>query len=522
MAEKIKSNLISVNFLYAIAISEGAVVMAVELLGAKMVAPFYGNSLHVWASVLGLTLVGLAGGYFTGGKLSEKFSNKKTLFYVLSIAAVLVLIMPHWGRFIMEKTLDIPFVIGSIISGMLFILPPLFCLGMISPIIINLISEQNPHPGKISGKVYGISTIGGVFMTFFIAFYLIPELGLKISAYISGIFLAIFPLIYFLKNKKFVPILILIFSVLAVASNAKNQKLNKSSEKILYQNDGIQGQILITDEFSTGKRTLYVNSISQTLMHMPTMRSLWRYIHRIAMYSSIKPAGANVLICGLGGGALVKEMQSLGFNVEVVELDDRIEYAAKKYFGLDKNTNVNIDDARHFINSCKKSYDIIIIDISAGENQPSNVYTVECFKKIETLLKNDGIIFVHYQNVIEGEKSIATRSIGKTILASNLKCKLLNTREDLYSVNEVMFFCSKQDIDLTTYSFERRDKFVDPYQFPIGQNVYINNYSFDNGVVLTDDRPIMEMLHQNTIKIIRGDAIKDMIPKLKKKTITII
>ena len=34
--------------------------MATELFGAKMLAPFFGSSLYVWATVLAMTLGGLA------------------------------------------------------------------------------------------------------------------------------------------------------------------------------------------------------------------------------------------------------------------------------------------------------------------------------------------------------------------------------------------------------------------------------------------------------------------------------
>lgn len=514
MVKKDSVSQVNVKRLYTIAFSEGAAVMAVELVGAKMIAPFYGTSLYVWASVLGLTLIGLAGGYFIGGQLSKKYSNNKLLFTILTIAAVLILIMPQWGNFVMERNLGPSFLTGTIISGIFFILPPLFCLGMISPIIINLISGQDQNPGKISGIVYGVSTIGGVFMTFFTAFYLIPEWGLKASAYCIGALLAVFSVVYFIRNKKITPIAILLFMVVIIA--AKSQKLEELNlnEKVLYTSDGILGQVLVTEDVANAKRTLYVNNIPQTLMHVPTGRSLWRYIHRIAMYSSVKPQGSNVLICGLGGGALGKELQNLGFNVEFVELDERIEYTAKKFFNLNSKTKVHIDDARHYINSCSKSYDIVIIDTSTGETQPSNVYTVECLKRVNKLLKNDGMMFLHYQNVIEGEGSEATRSIGKTIVAADFKCKLLNTRENLKEINEVMFFCSKKDLKLEQFTFERRDTFADPYKFPIKQNLFVKNYSFNKGVVLTDDTPKMEFLHQNTIKLTREDAINRVLSKI--------
>ena len=50
---------------------EGAVVMVAELCGAKLLAPIFGSSLYVWASVMGITLGALASGYFYGGWLSD-------------------------------------------------------------------------------------------------------------------------------------------------------------------------------------------------------------------------------------------------------------------------------------------------------------------------------------------------------------------------------------------------------------------------------------------------------------------
>jgi predicted membrane-bound spermidine synthase len=507
---KTSTTIATVNrkLLFIIAFFEGAAVMAVELVGAKMVGPYYGNSLYVWASVLGLTLVGLASGYFVGGYASKKIENNKLLYSVLFFAAVLILIMPQWGAFVMEKNMDVSFVTGTVISGFLFLLPPLFCLGMVSPIIINLMTGQEQIAGKVSGTVYGVSTIGGVFMTFFIAFYLIPVYGLKLSAYCTGFLLIAFSLIHFVRARKGVPVVLFFLTIIVMAAKAKDVIALPSNEKVLYKNDGILGQVLVTEDSNAGKRTLYVNNIPQTLMHIATGRSLWRYIHRISLCASVKPAGSKVLVCGLGGGALAAELKNLGLEVEFVELDQRIADTAKEFFQLDPSAQVTIDDARHFINSCTKQYDILIIDTSAGETQPLNVYTVECFEKLNKLLKEDGMLLVHYQNSIEGDGSVATRSIGKTIQKAGFQVKLLNTRENLTEINEVMFFGSKKDLDLEKEAFERRDRFGDPYKFSTGNKLFIKGYDFKKGFVLTDDCPKMDFLHQNTIKVTREGAMK--------------
>jgi hypothetical protein len=64
--------------IYLFAVLEGATVMAVELISARMVAPYFGSSLYVWATVIGFTLVALAIGYFAGGVIADKYSVPDT------------------------------------------------------------------------------------------------------------------------------------------------------------------------------------------------------------------------------------------------------------------------------------------------------------------------------------------------------------------------------------------------------------------------------------------------------------
>jgi len=56
--------------IYIVSFFEGAAVMATELCGSKLIAPYFGSSLYVWAAVIAITLGSLATGYFYGGKLT--------------------------------------------------------------------------------------------------------------------------------------------------------------------------------------------------------------------------------------------------------------------------------------------------------------------------------------------------------------------------------------------------------------------------------------------------------------------
>jgi MFS family permease len=187
---------------YLISFLEGATVMGAELLAAKMIAPYYGNSLYVWTSVLATTLLGLTLGYYIGGNLSTKYNVNKVLMSVLGISAALFALMPFISTSVMSATISMSLQMGSLISCLVFILPILICFGIVSPLIIRIVSQQLNEVGSKAGMVYTISTTGGIIMTFLMGFYMIPFLGLKISAFICSSMLALALIINLVANNQ--------------------------------------------------------------------------------------------------------------------------------------------------------------------------------------------------------------------------------------------------------------------------------------------------------------------------------
>lgn len=57
--------------LYVTVFFTGASVMVIELLGTRMIAPFYGASLYVWSSLISVTMIALSIGYFIGGRWAD-------------------------------------------------------------------------------------------------------------------------------------------------------------------------------------------------------------------------------------------------------------------------------------------------------------------------------------------------------------------------------------------------------------------------------------------------------------------
>ena len=116
--------------------------MACELLGAKMIAPFFGTTIYSWASILAITLGGLACGYYVGGWLTSKHNSVKLLKIILYSSSALLLIMPFWSNIVMKLFIDTNLIVGLVSSLMLFLFPPIFFFGMVSPVIIHALMHE--------------------------------------------------------------------------------------------------------------------------------------------------------------------------------------------------------------------------------------------------------------------------------------------------------------------------------------------------------------------------------------------
>lgn len=173
---------------------EGAALMGVELLAARLIAPAYGTAIYVWAAVISVTLAALAIGYAGGGLFADKV-RLNSFFGIVVLSAILTAALPFTGKLISELTIHIPFTIGLLLTCLAVLLPPVTLFAMVSPLTIHLVSEGNNVSG-VPGKVYGISTLGGVLSALLTGFYLGPFVGLKITCYIFSGLLLLVPLLY--------------------------------------------------------------------------------------------------------------------------------------------------------------------------------------------------------------------------------------------------------------------------------------------------------------------------------------
>ena len=484
------------QFLYSLSFVEGGVVMSTELVGAKILAPYFGTSLYVWACVMALTLGGLACGYFFGGRLSVKPYHEKILMASVLSAAIYICCLPMLTFLLVYLASNFSLIPAVLASSSIVLFPPVFIMGMVSPLIIKSITINHEEAGKKSGEIYATSTLGGICFTFITAFYTIPQWGLTTTLVVNAILLALFSIVYFVKKKTFFPVLFFLASIFL------SFKSTQKSPSTIYLKEGLLGKLEVEDQVfktDTGSETiryLLINNIIQSCVDVKTNQSKLPYSTVLSEnLSIINPHAKNALVLGLGGGVLSNLLANKNIQVTGVELDSRVIDVAKKYFNLSDKIRVITDDARHALYQTKDKYDIVVIDLFAGEVTPSHVLSLESFTKIKSLLNPDGFIFINTYGYLTGKAGQ-----GNQILVNTLKqagfvftiCYCGDIEHEDYR-NLLLFASVKQQPDL--YAALPKSKIP----------------TFETALITTDDKPAIEFANANAVKRWRFSYLKNFI-----------
>jgi spermidine synthase len=461
---------------------EGAVVMAAELCGAKLLAPIFGSSLYVWASVMGITLAALAGGYFFGGLLSVKSKNLgSTLFTILSLAALFVIMMPVLSYYLIPRISYLPFLVAVVIGTILLLFFPVFFLGASSPLFISM-QSQSADAGKVSGTVYAVSTAGGIVSTFACGFYLIPEMGLTACLVSFGLTLFCvnaLMLKLFKASAFFVLVVCLYFNLQMLASKPG----------VVFASDSILGHLDVVDirEEKDSVRLLKINNIIQTEMNVRTKESVSAYIHLLDTLIAFSKEHANALVLGLGGGLNANLLVQKNYETEGVELDGRIIDVAKKYFDLRPEVKTLCEDARYYLNHCTKKYTIVLIDIFKAEEQPSHVLTTESLEQLKRNLKDSALVLINWHGYMNGSRGEGTQTLYQTLVRAGFNVSICSESAD-ENYRNLIFVASMQKLPLLAYE--------------------INSKIPSSNELNTDDRPVLERYNAEANKTWRVNYLR--------------
>jgi spermidine synthase len=405
---------------YTVVFISGAVLMALEIAGSRVLAPYFGSSIFVWGSLISVVMTALSIGYYWGGWLSTREPSYGKLALLLLTPGIFIFFLPFVYESINEwiAMQDFGTRMNPLIAcSVLFLLPGVF-MGTVSPYVIRLAATQLNTVGSTAGTLYAVSTAGSIVGTLLTAFYLIPVLGVSNIIRSLGIVLVCLSLVV-------VPLIRLrrVSPARAVATVSVFLGLFNmvwapiAWAKTILQKDTFYHRIRIEEDDEA--RYMYFDRTLQSAMNLkdPTALRLI-YSRYTSLGFTFRPDAKKMLLVGLGGGSIPKKLNKEFPNLEIdaVELDPEVIKMAKDHFNVKegKNLRLHAQDGRLFLTRTQHQYDIILLDAYFTDAMPFHLATKQFFELAQRKLTPNGIVVANLISAVTGPSGKIVRSFVRT------------------------------------------------------------------------------------------------------------
>ncbi len=385
----------------------GAVLMAFEILGSRVLAPSYGSSVYVWGSLISTFLVALSAGYALGGRIADRRPSLGALSVVLSLAAILMLPSIVWANpllaYIGSLGWDVRW--SALAAATVLFLPPSLAIGMVTPFAVRIGIRSLEAAGRVSGGYAALSTAGSIAGTLAATFFLIPAfpLGALLIGLAATLVLCAMILV---RDRASAVVAVLGAVALAVAAYSRVPLKGVAGEKILVRRDTPYHHITVT-QLDTS-RWLRFDTLTQSGVNLKyPERSAIGYDEALLASLAFRPGIQRVCMIGLGGGSFPRAFARIRPDAEIdsVEIDPVVRDIALEFFLYKESERVRtvVADGRVFLSQPGPPYDLIVLDAFNSTGVPFHLSTREFFETVRRRLSPDGVFAANFVGNLMGK-----------------------------------------------------------------------------------------------------------------------
>jgi SAM-dependent methyltransferase len=427
----------------------GAVVMLVEIMGTRIIGPVYGVSLFVWAALLSVTLCALAGGYYWGGVLIDRTPTRAQLGRAVSIGGVALGAVPMVAPPVLQAMGALGPRLGPLLVALIAFAPSLVALGMAGPMVVRLASTNVESSGRRVGYVYAVSTAGSLAGTLLTSFWLIPEV--ETYTIVLGGSVLLIALGALLLGQRRGSRAAVLLAVPLLASFSPKPSL-PDHLRIVARESSLYGLVEVIDDASRGVRYLRSDHSIIGAHWLEGGSAAFAFLHAAEVLPFLRPGARDLLVIGLGTGALPTALAKTGVRADVVEIDPAVARYAERYFGFAPVGETHIEDARTFLRNAHETYDLIVHDTFTGGATPEHLLSVEVVRQLHTMLRPGGVLALNMVGFEHGPRAQATWAVLRTLRAEfptvrAFRDSPLQRRPD--ETTNITFFASDRPLDFT-------------------------------------------------------------------------
>jgi spermidine synthase len=439
-------------------------VMVIELIAARILAPYIGVSLYTWTSIIGVIMAGIAIGNFLGGKIADKYPSPSLLAVVFiagGAATIAILPLVKWIAFA-PWFVNLPIILSFVFKAAGVFMLPALILSMVSPFVIKLTLANTETAGGTVGTIYAFSTVGSILGTFVTGFYLILWFGTRSIVWmVAGLLILVGIVSWFVlanPNSRWrisrANLATLALLVVVVAGAAVLYRQSDLWQQLYAKESNYFAINVTTEDTENGtKRALILDHLVHSFVYPEDPKRLdYGYettFIELTRYLMKEHQEPRILHLGGGGYSFSRYMESVypsSIN-EVIEIDPEVTKIAYSELGLPPDIDIKTynEDARLFLiqDKSQKKYDVVAGDVFNDLSTPYHLTTLEFNELIKSHMTDDGIYMINIIDDLQTGKYIP--SFVSTLKKTFKHVYLLAPSEDWRSFGMYTFVIAASD-----------------------------------------------------------------------------
>ncbi len=429
-----RSKIISRRYLFFTVFIGGMTTLAVEFTTSRMLQTVYGTSNIVWANVIGLVLLFLTAGYFLGGWLADRHPSPRLFYGLVAVAGATSIFFLLLTSVLLKTaatamaTVNVGAVLSSLVAVVFALAVPVTLLGCVSPFAIRLGVRNVNEAGRISGRIYAVSTWGSLLGTYLPVLIVIPLAGSRVTAILFGSLLLLVGLAGLWQTDRRATFNAALLALLLVPVGlAWGRGSIKSYPGQIYETESAYNYIQVVRQDDCNYLLLNEGQAYHSYYcdggRVPRI-SVWSIMLAAPYFNEVvdDTPVEKMAVVGLAAGTIPKQFTRVFGPVAVdgIELDPKIIEVGREYFALQEpNINTIVGDGRYQLNRLAGGYDLITIDAYKVPYIPWHLTTQEYFQEVHDQLDEDGVVAVNVGRVPRDRRLVqAMTATMQTVFAS--------------------------------------------------------------------------------------------------------
>ena len=400
-----------------------ALLLVLEIVAGRLVAPYVGVSLYTWTSIIGVILAGLSLGNWLGGVWADSGATGRSVGWVLAAGGLYCLasltLLDPLGATVQQNGLSLLSASFTFAAALFFV--PAALIGVVTPLLTTLALRLDPRAGHVVGRMHALAALGSIAGTFAAGYWLVQSFGTRVVVLTAGLALLALALPFLRRNRPAVLGLVAVVGLAAGGLVALRGALTPACDResayfcirVVEQPElappgAARG--LVLDHLLHG-----INDLAEPdLLIAPYVHGLDELAH--AQFADRYDDGLAWFFAGGGAYSQPRAVQALSpsSSVTVAELDPMVTLTAAESLGLaPAGMTIEHRDARLALADADGAFDVIVGDVFHDLAIPFHLVTAEFATLVHERLRPDGLYLMNVVDAFPDPRLI--KAIAKTL-----------------------------------------------------------------------------------------------------------